>query len=264
MKRLLLSVGLIALTTGLAKADTNLWIDDADGNIGLVDLTTHTVSNVVNTGQTLTDIAFLGNQMYGTTFNSLFKINTTSGAATLVGDYSGIITGEMNALVGSGTKLLSASAFTTEVFSVDPNTAVVSDFAPVPLGSAGDLAFSGGTLFLSATNSSGGDTLVNVSSNSIVGAFSPNEPAVFGLANDGTTTYAVDGTEVFSVNTSNAVLTPLFDYSGHGLGPANGTAFIAEGPSGAVPEPKTWAMLLIGFAGLGIMGYKKRKLNIVA
>lgn len=28
--------------------------------------------------------------------------------------------------------------------------------------------------------------------------------------------------------------------------------------AGAVPEPSTWAMLLIGFAGLGFMAYRKR------
>lgn len=29
--------------------------------------------------------------------------------------------------------------------------------------------------------------------------------------------------------------------------------------SGAVPEPSTWAMMLIGFAGLGYAGYRKRR-----
>ena len=27
----------------------------------------------------------------------------------------------------------------------------------------------------------------------------------------------------------------------------------------AVPEPSTWAMMLIGFAGLGVAGYRSRK-----
>jgi PEP-CTERM motif len=28
---------------------------------------------------------------------------------------------------------------------------------------------------------------------------------------------------------------------------------------GAVPEPSTWAMLLLGFAGLGYVGYRQAK-----
>jgi hypothetical protein len=34
--------------------------------------------------------------------------------------------------------------------------------------------------------------------------------------------------------------------------------------SGVVPEPSTWAMMLIGFAGLGYAGYRRdRKTRVV-
>ena len=33
---------------------------------------------------------------------------------------------------------------------------------------------------------------------------------------------------------------------------------IGNSPS-AIPEPSTWAMMLLGFAGLGYAGYRKRK-----
>ena len=29
--------------------------------------------------------------------------------------------------------------------------------------------------------------------------------------------------------------------------------------NGAVPEPSTWAMIILGFAGIGFMAYRKRK-----
>jgi hypothetical protein len=35
-------------------------------------------------------------------------------------------------------------------------------------------------------------------------------------------------------------------------------------PLVAVPEPSTWAMMLIGFAGLGFMGWRSRKTAAVA
>jgi PEP-CTERM motif len=262
MRHLLLATTFLAAVGAThAKADINLWIDDTSGNIGLVDVTTQSVvaGTVHNTGQILTDIAFVGTQMYGTTFGGLFKIDDATGASTAIGSYGGVGGGGMNALVGNGASLLAASNASDTLFSVNPTTGAATAGGPLPLPSAGDLAFSGGTLFLSATNASGGDSLVNASNNSVVGAFSPAEPAVFGLANDGTTTYAVDGTEVFSVNTSTAVLTPLFNYAGAGLGAANGTAFIAEGPSGAIPEPSTWAMMALGFGFLGLLGYRKTR-----
>jgi hypothetical protein len=47
---------------------SNLWIDDVNGNIGLVDTATGTIvpGTLHNTGQILTDIGFIGTQMYGT------------------------------------------------------------------------------------------------------------------------------------------------------------------------------------------------------
>jgi hypothetical protein len=32
----------------------------------------------------------------------------------------------------------------------------------------------------------------------------------------------------------------------------------AVGPAPAVPEPSTWAMMLLGFAGLGFMAYRRK------
>jgi hypothetical protein len=36
-------------------------------------------------------------------------------------------------------------------------------------------------------------------------------------------------------------------------------ATLAAGSSPAVPEPSTWAMMLVGFAGLGYAGYRETK-----
>jgi hypothetical protein len=41
---------------------------------------------------------------------------------------------------------------------------------------------------------------------------------------------------------------------------ANGfTAFFQSDVEGTVPEPSTWAMMLLGFAGLGFFGYRKAR-----
>jgi PEP-CTERM motif len=34
---------------------------------------------------------------------------------------------------------------------------------------------------------------------------------------------------------------------------------VASGGASAVPEPSTWAMLLLGFAGLGYAGFRRCK-----
>ncbi len=38
-----------------------------------------------------------------------------------------------------------------------------------------------------------------------------------------------------------------------------GSSFTFVQVSGAIPEPSTWAMMLLGFAGLGYAGYRKAK-----
>jgi hypothetical protein len=63
---------------------------------------------------------------------------------------------------------------------------------------------------------------------------------------------------------------------GHGLFPADNITFVADlsvdGNTGfvgsspsisAVPEPATWAMMILGFAGIGFMTYRRRKSALV-
>ena len=256
-----------ALVVGPAANASTMWIDDTSGRIGLVDTTTGAVTHVSNTGQILTDIGFVGSQMYGTTYNSLFAINNinTSATSAFIGNYS-VGGGGMNALVGNGTGLLAASNATTTVYSIaNPSTsAATTNFKTgLPGASAGDLAFGpGGTLYESAINSrNGNDQLVNVTTGQVIGFFTINgnqQDLVFGLAFDGTTMFAVQGTEIYTVNLATAALTNGVNYAGHGLGDANGQAFLAENVGG-VPEPSTWAMMLLGFAGLGFAFRQSRR-----
>jgi hypothetical protein len=250
---------------GPSHADVNLWIDDAGGQIGLVDITTGAVSMVHGTGVSLTDIGFIGSQMYGVSFTNLYSIDKATGTPTVIGSSFTAGAG-MNALVGAGAGLLGASSASADIYSISPTTGVAAVTASVPLTSAGDLAFAGGSLFESAVGTSGDGQLVDVTTASIVAQFHTTTISdfddVFGLADDGTTMYAVAGTEIYTVNLSNGLLTPVLDYSGHGLGAANGTAFLAE--SSAVPEPSTWGMILLGFVGLGVVGYRTSRKNPAA
>jgi hypothetical protein len=36
-------------------------------------------------------------------------------------------------------------------------------------------------------------------------------------------------------------------------------AFKLTGPGGTIPEPPTWAMMILGFAGLGLLGYRQER-----
>jgi len=243
-----------------------LWIDDANGNIGQVDVTTQSVvaGSVHSTGlgPSLTDIGFIGSNLFGTTFTNLYSINSATGASTNIGSYGGVGASDMNALVGNGTGLLGASNATDEVYSINRTSAAATNFDPSPAPLAGDLAFAGTTLYESAVGPTGADELVNVSTDSVVNTFTSGATtftSVFGLADDGTTMYAVNGTNVYSVNLANADLTFLFDYAGQGLAAANGTAFMNEGRS-AVPEPASLALFGAGLGALLMLRRRSRTL----
>ena len=98
-------------------------------------------------------------------------------------------------------------------------------------------------------------------------------------ANDGTDYFNIDQTFpidanglLFDVNTTTAAwgAYPLFAVWSNAPGDGYSAAFTGKvdgveyyniqgdaAVSGAVPEPSTWAMLLLGFAGLGFAGYRQ-------
>ncbi len=57
------------------------------------------------------------------------------------------------------------------------------------------------------------------------------------------------------------------DYGGYGVGVANSDMaldYVAGGVSASTPEPSTWAMMLLGFTGLGFAGYRTARKTAAA
>lgn len=85
LKHTLAAAGL--LLSGAAAAGPILWVGDGDGTLGTVDVATGTATVIGEMGLTMTDIAFdpLGN-LWGITFGQLYQIDHTTAAITLVGN----------------------------------------------------------------------------------------------------------------------------------------------------------------------------------
>jgi hypothetical protein len=84
------------------------------------------------------------------------------------------------------------------------------------------------------------------------------------------------GAEFFNVIVTQDPNAPLltslntpFSYTFVGIGNVNNTGFFNFGGDnlnfvnstvtvGAVPEPSTWVMLILGFAGIGVMAYRRK------
>jgi hypothetical protein len=283
INKILASVGFAAVlgASGAAHADVVMWVDDASNNIAKLDLTTKTGTFLGNTGagQTLTDIGFTTNgNLYGVSFDRTYSINTTTGDATYLTNNPS--NSNLNALVGySSTNLLGADSDSSHIYSFNTtNNTWTTLSGNTGRDSAGDLALANGFYYESAVDNLGRDTLLKftvsggaVTNTSTIGEFSLGSTHfndVFGLAFDGSTMWAVNGTTVYAVNLNNADLTQYWDYSGSVctgsgrdkscLGSVNGAAIL---PAGGVPEPASWGLMIVG---TGLVGSQLRRRRSVA
>jgi len=274
MKNMLKSgliLGLLVLGANSLKADVDLYIYDTSYHLGVVDLTTDQVSVIGTTNVPyLYDIGFTSNgNLYGTTASALYKLSLTNGAPSLISNYPagfGGVSGTngLTALVGDGTNLLAASSTTANLYAIDVSPFATSTLtgATIPSDSEGDLTFgpagTTGPLYDALKNGNlekltiAGTTITSVSVVGKMEVGSTPVSGITGLATIGNTTYAVAGTEVYTISLTTGALTPVFNYSGHGLGNVAGAAALS------VPEPGNVAMLLAGVVALAFYQARKR------
>lgn len=226
-------------------ADPILWIDDTSGDVGYVDVVTGVATPVGYAGVVLTDIAFNpAEQLYGSTYSALYTVNQLDGAATLVGNFgtgvsiNGLVFSSDGTLYGSGGSSLYTINGSTGAATLVGNSGLTG------FASAGDLAFLNGKLYESVTNGSVSDLAVidpSTGAGQIVGTIAA-DPGVLALAtgSDGTL-YGIDGTKLYSINTSTGAGTLLRSYMNPSLGDAAGAASQLEAVS--TPPPSDLAVI---------------------
>jgi hypothetical protein len=232
-----------------------MYVDDAVGALGKVDVATGGVEFIGHTGIFLTDIAFdsAGN-LFGISFTDLYAINSTTAAASLIGAHG--IAGANALVFGTNGTLYAAGFGTTSLFTVNPATGASTNIGDMGFASAGDLAFNDGKFYLAAlTSQLVSVNLADLASSVAVGFFGVNN--VFGLATgDDGQLYGVAGNQIFVVNTATGQATNPVDY-GLPLLAANGQSFFGEAvPS--VPEPGTFMLVAAGVSAMALRRKRTR------
>lgn len=140
----------IAQADATATTGPIVFICDNNGKLFTLNLGTDAVHFVGFTGAALTDLGFdpKNHVLYGITFDSFFRVSTTTGKITFIGNL-GI--NDANALVFDANGKGYVKGFTdTELYTVNVATGAVSPIGPTgKWESAGDLTFYNNTLLLS-------------------------------------------------------------------------------------------------------------------
>jgi hypothetical protein len=242
------------LALPLRAADVSLFLCDANGNVGLIDLTTDTVTYLGSEGNgvVLHDLAYVpgSGALYGTSHTDFYQVSTTTGASTDIGAYGSLGGGEMDGLVTDGQYFLGSTGANGHIYDITASPYSITELTGSVGGeSAGDLAYgSDGTLYDAVLTSDIGYLWkVNISNMGVVtgsevGEFSLGLGIVgMALGSDGVL-YGVDKTEVYSIDPSDAHLTEVMDFSGHRLGNAEGLTAIIK----PAPEPPTIWLIAVG------------------
>jgi hypothetical protein len=270
--------------TGMVWALQN---NDGNATLSLINPTTHTVTGPLSyaappyaygpnggNGRGYDDVAFLGGKVYLSYTNPsnatdpvlqiLNNGNSPTGTLTttsiLTASQTGIATPDIDSLKstpngdlvltsegdgpGTGNPVGTFSLISNPGAANQTVTNVpVTDTSGNPSGGMDDVLFPGvtqGTLFVT-------DTPTNKVYEVRLTGLDPNTP-IISLGSFG---------EVATVNPLTGVVeTPLLT----GLSAPHGFDFIPF----AVPEPSTWALMTLGFAGLGFAGYRRAKEAVAA
>ncbi len=158
-----------------------------------------------------------------------------------------------------GSVLLSPGGTTSVTFNVDIAnvqtiyTLINSGFGEI--GVAGTITFNG---------SSGSDTFnltegTNIRDHYCCGGYNEIATDLYGTANFGNGSDRLDA-QSFAISNVGTLTSIVFTESNNGsYGEPFLTAITAETAVAAVPEPSTWAMMLLGFAGVGFTAYRRRR-----
>jgi hypothetical protein len=258
----------LALTLSSAAGASDLFATTYTGDTSdlyTVNQSTGAVSLVGSTGVNIGDLTSTNSQLLGVdlTNNALWTINPSNAAASnevLISGTNGDITSlawdpVTHALYGNTT---SGFGGADQLYSINATTGAATLIGGIGSVDVYALGFSQTGVLLGESNATG--ELLSISTATGAGtdigstglssnydlASRPGDGVVFGLES------GEYGLYTYNIGTGAASLVGAY---GEDVNLA-GLAFL---PAGSVPEPATWAMMIVGFGGLGFVAYRRSR-----
>jgi DNA-binding beta-propeller fold protein YncE len=225
--------------------DSNTGATSAVGSFGIAS----TYALAFNTNNTLYGL------VNGYSNGTLATINTTTGTATVVGSGTGI--SDLMALVFSPTTgtAYAASWATNSLYTINTTTGAATLVGSLGFSGIMDLAFdASGDLYGISSGLYKINTATGAGTQVLASAGNGCLMALTIYSGDFyTTDYCSGASPLYKLNTTTGGLTAV----GNGA-ISSSMALTYRGVAGAVPEPATWAMMLLGFGGIGFAMRRKR------
>jgi outer membrane protein assembly factor BamB len=248
------AIGLLA--GGSAEAALpGIYVTTSTGLVARVNTATGAIETSFDAGVGLTDIAASNTgQVYGTSFNSIYRLDLDAGTATRIGDHG--VFGMNSLAFDAGGTLYAHSDRNANLFTVDLGTGVASAVGRTGLVSDGDLEFVGGNLLMT-TRATGDAGLVRLdpADGSVISVFGGTTgfDQTFGLAERAGILYGFAQTSIFTIDPVTGAGTFASAIAAPGFGILNGATFLPT------PLPLPIAMLGAALAGLGLAARRQRR-----
>ncbi|WP_394763859.1 DUF4394 domain-containing protein [Phenylobacterium sp.] len=194
--------------------------------------------------------------------NNLYTVNLTTGAATLVGSHG--VDDLFGLAYDTGNDTLYGVNTSGDFYSLNTATGAATQIGSNNGVYPGGLAYVAATDTLFETLAGGGNFYTINLANGAATLFSSNATVL----NDNGVTWDASRGKFFTDDWSSSIYS--FDANGQNATFVMNTSgaydgIISVGPTGgAVPEPATWAMMLVGFGGLGAMLRRRRTQGALA
>jgi PEP-CTERM motif len=276
------AAALAALSAGAARADTYLYatgtnygLSTPTNDFGTIDLETGVFTPINDSELEGLGLASYNGVLYATPLmpdtdeGNIYSVNVATGALTLIGTTGGAAPDGLDQLGATNSGglygIVGVPVNIPDLASVDKSTGtatLIGASTPVCQLETCGLSNNGASLYAgygdeiySVDTTTGAATLIGDTGtpSNIPGA---NSPEITALAFQDGVLYAYDDANewVESINLSTGVATGVVKVSGYyvsGLAPDPLTT--------AIPEPSTWALMFIGFGGLGFAAYRRSR-----